>query len=115
MGSRGMSWGVAGGIVALRLVHEVVASAERKGLAQRIGSVPQNTLMMQKLMLNRTLKHGSAVDTEDGHAVDGIARHTREGLNFKRCAAEAGWKQAVEERDQGSFDWTRSEPLAQSR
>jgi enoyl-CoA hydratase len=38
---------------------------------------------------------------------DGVARHTREGLNFKRRAVEEGWKQVVEERDQGSFDWTR--------
>jgi enoyl-CoA hydratase len=38
---------------------------------------------------------------------DGVARHTREGLNFKRRAVEEGWKQVVKERDQGSFDWTR--------
>jgi enoyl-CoA hydratase len=38
---------------------------------------------------------------------DGIARHTHEGLNFKRRAVEEGWKQTAEERDQGSFDWTR--------
>jgi enoyl-CoA hydratase len=42
---------------------------------------------------------------------DGITRHTAEGLNFKRRAAEAGWKQAVEERDQGTFDWTTYQPI----
>jgi hypothetical protein len=26
-------------------------------------------------------------------------------------AAEADWKQAVEERDQGTFDWMRYEPM----
>jgi enoyl-CoA hydratase len=30
---------------------------------------------------------------------DGIARHTPEGYEFARRAAEAGFKQAVEERD----------------
>jgi hypothetical protein len=37
--------------------------------------------------------------------LDGITRHTREGPNFTRCAEQKGWKQAVEERDQGTFDW----------
>jgi enoyl-CoA hydratase len=46
---------------------------------------------------------------------DGITRHTREGLNFKRRAAEVGWKQAVDERDQGTFDWTTYEPLRGNR
>jgi len=32
-----------------------------------------------------------------------IVRHTREGLNFKRRAAEAGWKEEPE----GSFEWPR--------
>jgi enoyl-CoA hydratase len=45
---------------------------------------------------------------------DGIARHTREGLNFKRRAAEEGWKRAVEGRDQGSFDWIGYALLAQN-
>ena len=42
---------------------------------------------------------------------DGITRHTREGLNFKRRAEEKGWKHAVDERDQGTFDWTSYEPI----
>jgi len=46
---------------------------------------------------------------------DGITRHTREGLNFKCRAAEKGWKQAVEERDQGTFDWTAYEPMKGNR
>jgi hypothetical protein len=29
----------------------------------------------------------------------------RECLNFTRRAEQKGWKQAVEERDQGTFDW----------
>ena len=46
---------------------------------------------------------------------DGITRHTREGLNFKRRAEEKGWQQAVEERDQGTFDWTTYEPIESNR
>jgi enoyl-CoA hydratase len=31
---------------------------------------------------------------------DGVARHTEEGYAFQRRAAEAGWRRAVEERDE---------------
>lgn len=46
---------------------------------------------------------------------DGITRHTGEGLNLKRRAEETGWKQAVDERDQRTFDWTTYEPTKGSR
>ena len=46
---------------------------------------------------------------------DGITRHSPEGLNFKRRAEEKGWKQAVDERDQGTFDWTANQPITQNR
>ena len=34
-----------------------------------------------------------------GTIFDGIARHTEEGYAFQRRASEAGFKQAVKERD----------------
>jgi enoyl-CoA hydratase len=102
--------------LVLKAVPADQLDGEVDALAQRIGSVPQNQLMMQKLMLNGALTNMGLQSTQMMATLfDGIARHTREGLNFKRRAAEAGWKQAVEERDQGSFDWTRYEPLAQNR
>ena len=42
---------------------------------------------------------------------DGITRHSPEGLNFKRRAEEVSWKQAVRERDLGTFDWTANRPI----
>jgi enoyl-CoA hydratase len=42
---------------------------------------------------------------------DGITRHSPEGLTFKRRAEEVGWKQAVQERDEGTFDWTTGRPI----
>jgi enoyl-CoA hydratase/carnithine racemase len=102
--------------LVLKAVPADQLDREVDALAQRIGSVPQNQLMMQKLMLNGALTNMGLQSTQMMATLfDGIARHTREGLNFKRRAAEEGWKQAVEERDQGSFDWTRYEPLAQNR
>lgn len=35
---------------------------------------------------------------------DGMARHTREGYDFQRRAAEVGFKQAVKERDESLGD-----------
>ena len=42
---------------------------------------------------------------------DGITRHSPEGFNFKRRAEEVGWKEAVRNRDQGTWDWTENRPI----
>jgi enoyl-CoA hydratase len=85
-------------------------------LAHRMASVPQNQLMMQKLMVNQALTNMGLHTTQMIATVfDGITRHTREGLNFKRRAEEKGWKHAVDERDQGTFDWTSYEPIKANR
>jgi len=42
---------------------------------------------------------------------DGITRHSPEGINFKHRAEDVGWKQAVRERDLGTFDWTENRPI----
>jgi len=89
---------------------------EVEALAHRIASVPQNQLAMHKLMVNQALANMGLASTQMvATLLDGIARHTREGLNFKRRAGEVGWKQAVEERDQGTFDWTTYAPIAGNR
>jgi enoyl-CoA hydratase len=46
---------------------------------------------------------------------DGITRHSPEGLNFKARSEAKGWKQAVDERDQGTFDWTANQPMRDNR
>jgi enoyl-CoA hydratase len=89
---------------------------EVESLAHRIASVPQNQLAMQKLMVNQALANMGLHTTQMIATVfDGITRHSPEGLNFKRRAGEKGWKQAVEERDQGTFDWTRYVPIEGNR
>jgi enoyl-CoA hydratase len=71
---------------------------------------------MQKLMVNQALANMGLHTTQMIATIfDGITRHSPEGLNFKRRAEEKGWKQAVEERDQGTFDWTRYEPIEGNR
>ena len=71
-------------------------------LAGRIASVPKNQLMMQKLIVNQAYENmGLATTQMLATLFDGIARHTPEGLAFKTRAEEAGFKQAVRERDSG--------------
>ena len=45
---------------------------------------------------------------------DGITRHGPEGINFKDRAEAVGWKQAVAERDEGTWDWTENRDLPRS-
>jgi enoyl-CoA hydratase len=42
-----------------------------------------------------------------------MTRHSPEGLNFKARVEEVGWKQAVEERDSGTYDWTQNVHMAE--
>jgi len=78
-------------------------------LLERIARVPVNQLMMMKLLVNQTL-HAQGLHTTQvlGTVFDGITRHTAEGYAFQRRAAEAGFKQAVRERDEPFGDLGRS-------
>jgi enoyl-CoA hydratase len=70
-------------------------------LLARIALAPTNQLVMMKLLVNQALYAQGLQATQTlGVFFDGIARHTEEGFAFQRRAAEAGWRQAVEERDE---------------
>jgi enoyl-CoA hydratase len=78
-------------------------------LVRRIARVPVNQLMMMKLLVNQTLyAHGLHATQVLGTVFDGITRHTAEGYAFQRRAAEAGFRQAVRERDEPFGDAGRS-------
>ena len=69
-------------------------------LLERIARVPINQLMMMKLLVNQTLMAQGLPNVQTlGTLFDGITRHTKEGYAFQQRAAEAGFKQAVRERD----------------
>lgn len=83
-----------------------------EALANRIARVPKNQLMMQKLMINQALENMGVRNTQMIATIfDGIARHSPEGVMFKKRAEEVGWKRAVKERDEGTFDWTTGRPM----
>ncbi len=69
-------------------------------LLERIARMPVNQLVMMKLFLNQAvMSQGLHQSQLLGTVFDGIARHTPEGYAFQRRAAEAGFKQAVLDRD----------------
>ena len=75
----------------------------------RIAQVPVNQLRMMKLLVNQTLyAQGLHATQVLGTLLDGIARHTAEGYAFQRRAAEAGFKEAVRERDEPFGDYGAS-------
>jgi enoyl-CoA hydratase len=72
-----------------------------EAFVHRIAQMPINQLMMAKLALNSALlAQGVATSGMVSTVFDGIARHTREGYAFQQRAAEAGFRQAVRERDE---------------
>jgi enoyl-CoA hydratase len=72
-----------------------------EALVERIALTPVNQLVMMKLLVNSTLEaQGLAATQTLGTLFDGIARHTEEGYAFQRRAMEAGFKEAVRERDE---------------
>ncbi len=86
------------------LVSEVVPRAaldeHALALAQRMARLPLNQLQMIKLYCNQTAENmGLRSATTLAMLFDGVARHTQEGLDFVARAGEAGFRQAVRERD----------------
>ncbi|MEP1537774.1 MAG: crotonase/enoyl-CoA hydratase family protein [Paracoccaceae bacterium] len=81
-------------------------------MADRMSSVPINQLAMQKLVINQAVEATGLMNTQRLATIfDGITRHSPEGLNFKARSEDVGWKQAVDERDRGVFDWTQNRPI----
>ena len=101
---------------AMGLVLKAVPDAELddtvEAFVARMATVPINQLAMQKMVINQAIEATGIMNTQRLATVfDGITRHSPEGMNFKRRSEAVGWKQAVEERDQGTYDWTRDRPI----
>ncbi|MEL6235563.1 MAG: enoyl-CoA hydratase-related protein, partial [Pseudomonadota bacterium] len=102
--------------LVLEAVPEADLDARVEALAARIASVPRNQLAMMKMMTNQALLNQGLQTTQMlATLFDGITRHSPEGVNFKARAEAVGWKQAVEDRDLGSWDWTANGPLPGNR
>jgi enoyl-CoA hydratase len=96
--------------VEFGLILEAVPDDELRShamaLARRMARVPTNQLVMLKLLANQTVENmGFASSRMLGTLFDGVARHTQEGLDFVARARDAGFRQAVRERDDPFQDY----------
>lgn len=94
--------------LVLKSVPEVELDAEVEALANRMASVPINQLAMNKMVINSAIEAQIMQTQRLATTFDGISRHSPEGMNFKDRSEAVGWKQAVKERDEGTFDWTNN-------
>jgi enoyl-CoA hydratase len=100
-GATAAEWGLASVAAPLDRLD-----AEFESLLERVARLPINQLVMHKLALNQALYAQGLQATQTMSVFfDGIARHTPEGFEFQRRAAEAGFKQAVRERDEPFGDF----------
>jgi len=94
-GAEALEWGLAIEAPAADLLDE-----RTEILLERIARMPVNQLAMMKLLVNQGLYAQGLHSTQVlGTVFDGIARHTEEGYAFQQRAAEAGFREAVRERD----------------
>jgi enoyl-CoA hydratase len=110
-GRQAVSWGLATDWAPADEVDRVFEE-----LLERVARIPVNQLVMHKLQANQAIVSAGLLQSQAlSTLMDGIARHTPEGYAWQRRAAEAGFKQAVRERDEpfGDFGLGGSAPGAQ--
>jgi enoyl-CoA hydratase len=96
----------------LKAVPDDELDAHVETFVARMATVPINQLAMQKMVINQAIEATGIMNTQHLATIfDGITRHSPEGLNFKKRAEQVGWKQAVAERDQGTYDWTHDKEI----
>ncbi len=99
-GKTAYEWGLATEVAPLAKLGAVV-----KKLADRMASVPKNQLMMQKLVVNQAIdKLGLEQTQMFATLLDGITRHTPEGLSDGSSVTprNSAFRRAVEWRDSRS-------------
>jgi enoyl-CoA hydratase len=95
-GAEAAEWGLA-----LEAPEPAELDERFEALLERIARMPVNQLVMMKLLVNQALySQGLHATQAFGTVFDGVARHTREGYAFQARAADAGFKEAVRERDE---------------
>ncbi len=99
--------------LVLKAVPDDRLDAEVEAMAERMASVPIHQLAMQKMVINQAIESSGMMNTQRLATIfDGITRHSPEGMNFKARVEAVGWKQAVSERDLGTYDWTQDRPIS---
>jgi enoyl-CoA hydratase len=100
-GETAVDWGLAA-----ESAPAAELDAAFESLLDRVARVPINQLVMHKLQINSTISAQGLYATQTMSTFfDGIARHTEEGHEFVRRAMEAGFKEAVRQRDEPFGDF----------
>mmetsp|Transcript_1508 Transcript_1508/g.1710 ORF Transcript_1508/g.1710 Transcript_1508/m.1710 type:complete len:145 (-) Transcript_1508:290-724(-) len=91
---------------SIGLISECCSESELdqrvEDLAMHIAAVPKNQLAMSKLVVNNAVDlQGLPQSQMLATLFDGIARHSPEGVAFKKRSEKVGFKRAVQERDSG--------------
>jgi len=95
-GEEALDWGLA-----LEAPPSEQLDERTEILLGRIARVPVNQLQMMKLLVNQALYAQGLHETQVlGTLLDGVARHTTEGYAFQQRAMQAGFREAVRERDE---------------
>lgn len=98
--------------LVLECIADDMLDEHARALARRVAMLPLEQLQMIKWSLNETAREMYAPDTSRllGCLFDGVARHTQEGLDFVQRSVEAGFRQAVRERDDPFGDYGSRSP-----
>ena len=100
-GTTAVEWGLASEAAPAAELDERFES-----LLERVARLPVNQLVMHKLAINQSLYAQGLAGTQAlSVLLDGVARHTSEGYEFQRRAAESGFREAVRERDEPFGDF----------
>ena len=95
---------VSRAVPAERLAQEVQAFAEK------LATTPANQLVMTKLLVNQAYENMGLRTTQMlGTFLDGIARHTPEGLAWRELAMRDGFQEAARQRDEPWGDYSARE------
>jgi enoyl-CoA hydratase len=94
-GAEALEWGLA-----IEAPPAAQLDERTEILLRRIAQMPINQLAMMKLLVNQETMSRDLHSTQImGTVFDGVARHTAEGYAFQQRAAQAGFREAVRERD----------------
>ena len=111
-GRTAAEWGFASGAYPADKLDDAA-----RNLCERIARLPANQLQFMKMLVNGAVEQQGLAATQTlGTLLDGAARHTPEGTEFSRAAAE-DLKAAVRTRDEAFGDYgfgsrTVADPLA---
>ncbi|MEX0682951.1 MAG: crotonase/enoyl-CoA hydratase family protein [Dehalococcoidia bacterium] len=92
--------------LASAAVPEADLPAAVDEMANRLATIPLTQLVMSKLLVNQAYENMGLRTTQMlGTIMDGIARHTPEGIDWRDMAMKEGFREAVRRRDSPWSDY----------